>query len=261
MSSWSREAIEGRGRGLVANTPFREGEVVLVERPVVELRNGSDLWMGMGDGEPAKGFLDGLDLLGDVSEQPRKFPYMAEGLMAQTLLGDHKALWARLGQLCFATIPITNPQLTADYFELLDKFAGCAGGELAHLLARGKEAVPPCCLKEVLQAEVPIEVYARIVGILHLNTFSLDHSDARKSESSALFHHASFINHSCDPNVAMDAVDADGNVRLSCRRAVLPGEELTIAYIDCGLPTDLRKEKLEWAYAFTCVCSRCRAPT
>jgi hypothetical protein len=215
--------------------------------------------MSMDDEEPAKGLLDGLDLLGDVNEQPRKFPYMAGGLMAQTLLGDHKALWARLGQLCFATIPTTNPQLTADYFELLDKFAGCAGGELAHLLARGEEA--EVSLSEVLQAEVPLEVYARIVGILHLNTFSLDHSDAKKSESSALFHHASFINHSCDPNVAMDKVDTDGNVRLSCRRPVLPGEELTIAYIDCGLPTDQRREKLEWAYAFTCDCSRCRAAT
>jgi hypothetical protein len=240
----NREAISGRGRGLVATRSFQIGEVVLEEQPLVGYHPTRGVLLGNSDG--VGGLLEGLELQRDESGKIRRFSHMGAGLMAQTLLGDHTALWAKLGQICHATIPADHTQLADDYADLVKSLA--SNPELAVKYT-----------EEKLRAEVPVEVYARIIGILHLNAFSVSTAEEGMSvgDSSALFHHASFANHSCDPNVAMDELDTHGRVRFVCRRPVEPGEELTVAYIDCDLPTAERREKLAWAYAFTCDCPKC----
>ena len=45
-----------------------------------------------------------------------------------------------------------------------------------------------------------------------------------------------------------------GYVRL---QAVLPGEELTIAYVDVNLPRSARQKHLRACYHFDCACARC----
>ncbi len=84
-----------------------------------------------------------------------------------------------------------------------------------------------------------------LLGILHINTFRLEHG-------SAIFAGASMINHSCAPNTAY----GEGNAFV----AVLPlqeGEEVTVTYCDLDMPTPERKGFLSWNYGFDCTCPRC----
>lgn len=65
---------------------------------------------------------------------------------------------------------------------------------------------------------------------------------------------ASYYNHSCTPNCAIDAVQH----RIITTRTIQPGEELTIAYIpQLYWPTKLRQERLSEGYFFVCRCPRC----
>ncbi|KPA75658.1 hypothetical protein ABB37_08225 [Leptomonas pyrrhocoris] len=65
---------------------------------------------------------------------------------------------------------------------------------------------------------------------------------------------ASYYNHSCAPNCAIDPVLH----RIITTRTVQPGEEMTIAYIpQLYWPTRLRQERLSEGYFFVCRCPRC----
>ncbi|GET86841.1 hypothetical protein, conserved [Leishmania tarentolae] len=65
---------------------------------------------------------------------------------------------------------------------------------------------------------------------------------------------ASFFNHSCMPNCAIDTV----RHAIVTTRTIHVGEELTIAYIpQLYWPTRLRREQLSRDYYFVCRCQRC----
>lgn len=65
---------------------------------------------------------------------------------------------------------------------------------------------------------------------------------------------ASFFNHSCVPNCAID----HHTQAITCARTVRHGEELTISYIpNLYWPLSLRREGLADRFFFTCRCLRC----
>lgn len=66
---------------------------------------------------------------------------------------------------------------------------------------------------------------------------------------------AAHFNHSCDPNCA--ASTAVTPLQIVTTRAVQPGEELTIAYVDISQPRTARQGKLCSHYRFNCACPRC----
>lgn len=66
---------------------------------------------------------------------------------------------------------------------------------------------------------------------------------------------AAHFNHSCDPNCA--ASTAVTPLQIVTTRAVQPGEELTIAYVDTSQPRTARQAKLCSHYRFECACPRC----
>ena len=74
----------------------------------------------------------------------------------------------------------------------------------------------------------------------------------------ALFGALSLVNHSCDPN-AIVTMFPRGTVTLSALRPLRDGEELTITYVDRGLPVVERRAQLLHGYGFECNCSRCIA--
>ena len=69
------------------------------------------------------------------------------------------------------------------------------------------------------------------------------------------------MNHSCEPNVSVRHLhqrDALARITVLTRREILPGEELTITYVNPELPYLERKRALtEWG--FVCNCARCEA--
>lgn len=85
-----------------------------------------------------------------------------------------------------------------------------------------------------------------LLGVLHINTFRLEHG-------SAIFAAASMINHSCEPNAAFGV----GNEFVALE-PMHEGQEITVAYCDVSLATEERKAFLAWNYGFDCRCPRCQ---
>jgi len=76
----------------------------------------------------------------------------------------------------------------------------------------------------------------------------------------------SHLNHDCTPNVSIRHMPGRGGVRPATRitartlRAIRPGEELLISYVDPSLPAERRRLLLWRDYCFgPCVCARCVA--
>jgi len=74
---------------------------------------------------------------------------------------------------------------------------------------------------------------------------------------SAVYGAASLANHSCDPTADAAWPAGDARLRLTARRDLAQGEQVTIAYIDCALGVEERRAFLEHAYGFACLCARC----
>jgi hypothetical protein len=80
---------------------------------------------------------------------------------------------------------------------------------------------------------------------------------ASQALGSAVYSASSLANHSCDPNA--DAAWPLGNarLRLTARRDVQAGEQVTISYIDASLEVEERRALLKHSYGFDCSCARC----
>ena len=103
--------------------------------------------------------------------------------------------------------------------------------------------------------EQPLLLY-HVIGVLRCN--ALEVADASGLGVGQGLHigrsFASYYNHSCAPNCAIDPVQH----RIITTRIIQPGEELTIAYIpQLYWPTRLRQERLSEGYFFVCRCPRC----
>ncbi|KAI8804075.1 hypothetical protein BJ742DRAFT_682504, partial [Cladochytrium replicatum] len=73
----------------------------------------------------------------------------------------------------------------------------------------------------------------------------------------AVFPHASYFNHSCDPSC--ESIQERMMLIVRTKKAVEKDEELTISYIDTNLPVHARRQRLQDEYYFTCSCARCIA--
>lgn len=94
--------------------------------------------------------------------------------------------------------------------------------------------------------------------IVKANTFAIDISGVQHL---ALFPEPSRFNHDCGPNAMyhVDSLHLTHTVHLT--RALAPGEEITISYLDPFSPTSARRAYLSDAFGFSCDCPRCRDPT
>ena len=68
---------------------------------------------------------------------------------------------------------------------------------------------------------------------------------------------ASMVNHSCEPSLDVAFPRNNAVLALTAARDIRAGEQLTIGYVDTGLPLARRRAELEFAYGFTCRCPRC----
>lgn len=94
--------------------------------------------------------------------------------------------------------------------------------------------------------------------------------------ASCLFDKITLLAHDCDPNTERklifcsednecsdDAKTDDANdisriaLRITASRKIVPGEMITIRYIDVNQPLAKRREELKETFYFDCTCSRC----
>lgn len=98
---------------------------------------------------------------------------------------------------------------------------------------------------------------ARIISRVHSNLFAL--SDLAGSQlGSGLFARGSRFNHSCAPSAA--ASFAGRTMRLHALRALCPGEEVSIAYVELYAPRAERRAAVASRKGFECECARCVSP-
>ena len=72
-----------------------------------------------------------------------------------------------------------------------------------------------------------------------------------------MFH--SHINHSCSPNISVRHLTPNNIQRVTviARRAIKPGEELVVSYVDpSGSVSKRRRDLKEWGFG-VCTCQRC----
>ncbi|KAJ3710296.1 hypothetical protein C8R42DRAFT_729437 [Lentinula raphanica] len=103
-------------------------------------------------------------------------------------------------------------------------------------------------------------------GIFSTNAFDIELKVNATSPKSAkhmykaLFLQTSRCNHSCGPNAVWKFDSSTFALILVAVRAIRPGEEITISYINPFLPRHLRRVQLQSKWKFTCHCTHCDIP-
>ncbi|KAK7916848.1 hypothetical protein PG985_010456 [Apiospora marii] len=96
--------------------------------------------------------------------------------------------------------------------------------------------------------------YARAVLVLWSN--EIGYLDAAGEEQRGLYLRASRLNHRCAPNILTN-IATDGTITLRARQRILPGDELTMSYIELGLTREERRQRLLEDFGFECKCDLC----
>lgn len=106
-----------------------------------------------------------------------------------------------------------------------------------------------------------LAVATAILGRLRAAAFTIADGEAR-AWGIGIFPRAALLNHDCESNCAASFSPGAGSggrpkVNIRTLRRVLAGEELTLSYVDVGVPTARRRAALREGYGFDCACARC----
>lgn len=75
-------------------------------------------------------------------------------------------------------------------------------------------------------------------------------------DEDAVFETACRFSHSCCPNAKLEWDPDTGRMEARALRRMEKGEEVTVSYVDCNVPLEERRKKLQ-GWGFVCVCARC----
>jgi len=157
----------------------------------------------------------------------------------------------RRGELVLQEVPLFR---VSDQAGLPEDVASAAARLKAEDLFVPSEDSPP--LQQIYRRkrnESKDALYIRT--LLHFNSFAA----GMTGDEQAIFKTFSRANHSCDPNVIVDA--DEGTMR--ALKDIACGEQLHVSYLgDEALlwPADRRQAELRERWDFTCCCSRCSVP-
>ncbi|KAK2058414.1 SET domain-containing protein [Colletotrichum caudatum] len=93
--------------------------------------------------------------------------------------------------------------------------------------------------------------------ILITNSFDVEMDDKRDDDFYAVFVNTSRMNHDCRPNVDYFFDPRTLTQRTVALRDIIPGEELTLSYIDPMQTRKARRERLHSTWGFHCSCHHC----
>ncbi|GAB1316967.1 SET domain-containing protein 5 [Madurella fahalii] len=101
-------------------------------------------------------------------------------------------------------------------------------------------------------------------GILATNAFRVTvkvvgdgEGGGKGREFHGVFPEVSRLNHDCAPNLGYYFDSATLSQRVYAVRDILPGEELTVSYVDVIQPSSVRQARLNSGWSFNCTCPRC----
>ena len=101
-----------------------------------------------------------------------------------------------------------------------------------------------------------------ILSRLRTGAFTLSDGESRPW-GIGLFPRAALLNHDCESNCVASFVKGKEGQRpkicVRTIRAIRKDEELTLTYVDVGMPTIHRRAALQKGYGFHCMCARCSA--
>lgn len=109
--------------------------------------------------------------------------------------------------------------------------------------------------KPSTEAIVSLDVCTEILCKLCCNLFTIT-SDFQNECGVGCYPRTALINHSCEPN-CIQRFDNNANIIIRACVDIPKGQEVTISYIDTGMPTWHRQFELLKSYYFHCTCSRC----
>ncbi|OIW29330.1 SET domain-containing protein [Coniochaeta ligniaria NRRL 30616] len=92
--------------------------------------------------------------------------------------------------------------------------------------------------------------------VMRTNTFGITVGERSRM---ALFPKISRINHACNPNAFTRFAESTLVNRVIAFRDIEPGEEITISYLEIGLPFEERQRGLRNRWGFQCTCELCSA--
>jgi len=122
---------------------------------------------------------------------------------------------------------------------------------------RPDDRVPYLDALEAAQAGRGTAAFERLLYERLDATAGLDFLD---NEGAGLYRLQSAANHSCVPNAQVEFRDGDYRLSMVATRAIAPGEEIEISYLDeCQLAHSrhTRAKYLRENYLFDCACERC----
>ncbi|KAF1850355.1 SET domain-containing protein [Cucurbitaria berberidis CBS 394.84] len=167
-----------------------------------------------------------------------EFPGKGRGLVANKTL--HR------GDQIFASTPILITDSGAYDLSEAERLA---------LLYRGVDTLPPASQK----------VFWELLGHFNddpvddrINTNNFDVSIDEEAQA-AVFPEIAMLNHDCRPNAAYAFDERTMTHYVHAVRDIMPGEEITITYIDNEMERARRVKKLKRNWGFDCSCSTCTA--
>ena len=119
-------------------------------------------------------------------------------------------------------------------------------------------AISRHCVAADWCAEPDAELVQKLIKASGRNNFCRQ-DDVLDEVSALLSPVGALLNHSCYPTTCV-AYDAQGRQCFMACRSISEGDEITHSYVDCGVPTEQRRERLRSIYGFDCACERCTAP-
>ena len=120
------------------------------------------------------------------------------------------------------------------------------------------ELISRHCVAADWCAEPDVELVQKLIKASGRNNFCRQ-DDVLDEVSALLSPVGALLNHSCYPD-DLRGLRRAGEAVLHCVPRHIRGDEITHSYVDCGVPTEQRRERLRSIYGFDCACERCTAP-
>ncbi|KAK7924446.1 hypothetical protein PG985_006500 [Apiospora marii] len=129
------------------------------------------------------------------------------------------------------------------------------------LLIQGVEALPTVHRDRYLNLTTHMDVASRqmrISQIFAVNSFRTGVGD-QGADFHSVFTEISRLNHDCRPNCVYYFDPDTVSNKVYAVRDIMPGEEITVSYIDGFQTTEARRERLHEHWGFDCGCPACTA--
>ena len=248
-----------KGRLLVTRKYVKQGEIILIEKPIVFEENHSYY---------NKSDIKAFNSINDIKTESfvnqssisanQSFKSSLSILLIKVILKvmNNELTIEQLSELSIGSI--TDETIPSSYYDRkihLNEFQVCFESIKTALLRVLRKCQPkdlPSTLPTWLTLETCYDLYERI----KCNIFTMV-DDYNIDMGIGLFLSAAIINHSCAPNAVQYFDRETGTIQFRALYDINIDEEVAISYIDIGRPLLSRRAELFSSYRFICQCTRC----